>query len=190
MNGSITALGGGSYQGNGGPYNGSGGAIKLIANQVNGTGSLNAAGIYAGQNGRVRVESNILSSTISSSPSTIAVAPGTTPTIFQSNTSPTVRIASVDAVNAPVDPTAPLISSADIAIQKNTPVTVVLETRNLATAGAVVSVRIANKFGNGTATTVNATLDGGGTTTLSTWRATNVTIAPGFTTLQARATAP
>ena len=174
ITGSITALSGG------GSIPGSGGAIKLIANQVTGTGSLNAA-----TGGRVRVEANTLSQTVSAS--TIAVAPGTTPTIFQSNTSPTVRIANVDGVNSPADPTAPLISSADIAIQKNTPVTIVLETRNFATAGAVVAVRVANKFGG--AASLNATLDGGGTSTLSTWRV-STTLAPGFVTLQARATAP
>ena len=175
--GSITALGGVATR------SGSGGAIKLIADQITGNGNLNS-----GTEGRLRIESNALSATVTTSPSTIRVAPGPTPTIFQSNTSPVVRVASVDAVNAPADPLAPLDTSADIAIQKNTPVTVVLETRNFATAGAVVSVRITQKFG--TYTTVNATLDSGGTTTLSTWRVNNVTIAPGFTTLQARATAP
>ena len=44
-----------------------------------------------------------------------------------------------------------------------------------------------NKFGN--ANSVNATLDAGGTSALSTWRI-STTLAPGFVTLQARATAP
>jgi plastocyanin len=158
----------------------SGGAIKLIADSVSGTGSLNAA-----TSGRVRIEANALAGTIVSTPSTIAVAPGTTPTLFPSAGSPTVKIVSVDGELAPADPTAPLDSSADIGIQKNTPVTIVLETRNFATAGAVVSVRIANKYGG--ASTVNAALQGGGTTALSTWTV-NTTLAPGFVTLQARAT--
>jgi hypothetical protein len=98
-----------------------------------------------------------------------------------------VKVASVDGINSPVDPTAPLTSSADIVIQKNTPVTIVLETRNFATAGAVVKVRIAKKFD--VAASVNATLDSGGTSALSTWRV-STTLAPGFVTLQARATAP
>ena len=161
---------------------GSGGAIKLIANQVNGTGNLNAA-----ISGRLRIEANTLSTSVITTPSTIGVAPGTTPIIFQSANSPTVKIVSVDGVNSPGDPTAPLVGSADIAIQKNTPVTIVLETRNFATAGAVVSVRVANKFGG--ATSYNATLDSGGTSVLSTWRV-STTLAPGFVTLQARATAP
>lgn len=160
----------------------SGGAIKLIANQVSGTGSLSAA-----TSGRTRIEANSLAPTVTSTPSTIAVAPGTTPIIFQSANSPTVKIVSVDGINSPADPTAPLVSSADIAIQKNTPVTIVLETRNFATAGAVVSVRVANKYGG--AGWYNATLDNGGTSVLSTWRV-STTLAPGFVTLQARATAP
>ena len=159
-----------------------GGAVKLIANQVTGTGTLNS-----GYDGRLRIEANSLSSSVITTPSTIAVAPGTTPTIFQSATSPTVKIVSVDGINSPADPMAPLVSSADIAIQKNTPVTIVLETRNFATAGAVVAVRVANKFGG--YGWYNATLDSGGTSTLSTWRV-STTLVPGFVTLQARATAP
>lgn len=181
LSGSITATGG-TLAGAGSEWFGSGGAIKLIGNQVTGAGTVNA-----GTTGRVRIETNSLAASIITTPSTIAVPPGTTPTIFQAATSPTVKIISVDGVPSPADPTAPLISSADIAIQKNTPVIIVLETRNFATAGAVVSVRIGNKYGN--PTSVNATLDAGGTTMVSTWRV-STTLAPGFVTLQARATGP
>lgn len=174
--GLISAIRGGGYR------QGSGGAVKLIANQVIGTGSLNSS-----TSGRVRVEANIFSPTVISTPSTIAVPPGTTPTIFQSATSPVVKIISVDGLPSPADPTAPLVSSADISIYKNTPVTVVLKTYNFATAGAVVALRIANKHGGGGF--INATLQGGGTSTESTWTV-STTLAPGFVTLQARATAP
>ena len=44
-------------------YHGSGGAIKLIANQIAGTGSLNAA-----TSGRVRIEANSLAATIAATP--------------------------------------------------------------------------------------------------------------------------
>jgi hypothetical protein len=179
VTGSIRSLGGTSgYIGN---VPASGGGIKLIADQVTGNGTVNAA-----TSGRTRIEANTLSAGIVTTPPTIAVPPGTTPTIFQSNTSPTVKIISVDGLPSPADPTAPLVSSADIAIQKNTPVTIVLKTYNFSTAGGVVTLRIANKFGG--ATTVNATLQGG-TSAESTWTV-NTTLAPGFVTLQARATAP
>jgi hypothetical protein len=163
-------------------YPGSAGAIKLIANQITGSGNVNAA-----NSGRVRIEANTMSSAISATPATIAVPPGMTPIIFQSASSPVVKIVSVDGLPSPADPTAPLVSSADIAIQKNTPVTVVLKTYNFATAGAVVALRIANKFGG--ASSINATLQGGGTSAESTWTV-STTLAPGFVTLQARATAP
>lgn len=181
---SITALGGVSANGNPNVSTSSGGGIRLVADQMTGTGT-----VTAGTTGRVRVEANVLSPTINTTPSTITVAPGVggTPTLVQSVTSPTVKIVSVDGINSPPDPTAPLVSAADIAIQKNTPVTVVLQTQNFATAGAVVAVRVANKYGN--STTVNATLQGGGTTALSTWTL-STTLAPGFVTLQARATQP
>jgi hypothetical protein len=182
LTGGITALSG-PYWSSGTGY-ASGGAIKLISNNVTGTGSLDAGGA---QPGRTRIEANTLSPTVTSNPPTIALPPGTTPIIFQSANSPTVKILSVDGVNSPADPTAPLVSSADIAIQKNAPVTIVLETRNFATAGAVVRVRIANKYGG--FGWYNATLDSGGTSVLSTWRL-STTLAPGFVTLQARATAP
>lgn len=184
INGTISATGGNF----GYDRSGSGGAVKIIANQVTGSGTLNAGSISGpNQFGRIRIETNALAPTIFTNPSTIAVAPGTTPTIFQSANSPVVKIVSVDGLPAPADPTAPLVSSADIAIQKNTPVTVVLKTYNFATAGAVVALRIANKYGG--AGFVNATLQGGGTSTESTWTV-STTLAPGFVTLQARATAP
>ena len=185
--GSITAFGGqgaSDQYGTPGGYaysTGSGGAIKLVANQVTGTGTLNAT-----STGRVRVEANSMPATITPTPLTIAVAPGTTPTLFQSNTSPSVRVVSVDGAPAPADPNAGLITGADIGIQKSTPVIVVLETRNFATAGAVVNVRIVGKYG--AFTSVNAALDNGGTTALSTWRIPNATLPPGFATIQARAT--
>jgi hypothetical protein len=183
LTGNISALGGVPIS-----FSGSGGAIKLIAHNVTGTGNLNAGpGGNSINGGRVRIEANTLSATVTTNPPTIAVPPGNTPIIFQSANSPTVKIVSVDGIDSPADPTAPLVSSADIAIQKNTPVTIVLETRNFATAGAVVSVRVANKYGG--AGWYNATLDSGGTSALSTWRV-ETTLAPGFVTLQARATAP
>lgn len=178
LGGTLYAKGGGGL----GAGEGSGGAIKLIADSVLGAGTLNAS-----TSGRVRIEANSLAATIVSTPSTIAVPPGTTPIIFQSATSPVVKIVSVDGLPSPADPTAPLVSSADIAIQKNTPVTVVLKTYNFATAGAVVALRITNKYGG--AAGINATLQPGGTSAESTWTV-STTLSPGFVTLQARATAP
>lgn len=185
--GSITALGGTGtdYNGNlNGTYQysgGSGGAIKLVANQVTGTGILNAT-----STGRVRVEANSMPATITTTPLTIAVAPGATPTLFPSSTSPSVRVVSVDGAAAPADPNAPLITGADVGIQKSTAVTIILETKNFSTAGGKVNVRIVGKYGGFTSLDITAP-NAGGTTSLSTWQV-NTIMPAGFATIQARAT--
>lgn len=168
-------------------YGGSAGSIRLVADQVGGSGSLNASSL-TGTNGtgRIRVEANMLSTSLNLIPSTIGVSPGVSPTIFPAASDPTVRIVSVDGVPTPPDPVAPLISSADVAIENNDPVTVVIETRNFATSGSVVSVRQAGKF---SATVVTNASFTSGDSTLALWEAT-VTLAPGFASMQARATAP
>ncbi|MEP4078027.1 hypothetical protein [Haloferula sp.] len=167
-------------------YYGSAGSIRLVADQVTGSGLLDASSQIAAANGRIRVETNMLSTGISLTPSTIGVSPGVSPTIFQAASDPTVRIVSIDGVPTPPDPTAPLVSSADVAIENNDPVVIVIETRNFATAGSVVSVRQAGKFG---ATFVTSASYSSGDSTMALWEAT-VTLAPGFATMQARATAP
>ena len=192
--GSITALGG--LRGDGNTNSGgSGGAIKLIAEQITGTGSLNT-----GLRGRVRIQANSLAASVTSTPATIAVSVGgvgATPVLFQALSSPRVRIVSVTytrgtppvqyVIPAPADPTAPLISAADLSVESNNPVTIAIETRDFTTGGATVAVRIANKYGG--ATSLPATLQSGGTSTLSTWLL-STTLPPGFTTLQVRATQP
>jgi len=127
----------------------------------------------------------MLDSSLRTFPETIAVRPASPPILWPPANAPTVRIVSVDAVDSPADPTAPLATSADIAIQNNDPVEIILETRNFPIEG-VVEVRVAAKFGNYSwqrATNVS------GNQTLATWRVTTA-LTKGFTTLQARATAP
>lgn len=178
--GSVTSIGGIGVSSN--VYSkGSGGAIKLVANQVTGTGILNAT-----STGRVRVEANSMPATITTTPLTIAVAPGTTPTLFPSSTSPSVRVVSVDGAPAPLDPNAPLITGADVGIQKSTAVTIVVETKNFSTAGGKVNLRIVGKYGGFTSLDINSP-NAGGTTSLSTWQV-NTIMPAGFATIQARAT--
>lgn len=183
--GSITSFGGlGINQNNAvssTTARGSGGAIKLVANQVAGTGVLDAS-----STGRVRVEANSMPATITTTPLTIAVAPGSTPTLFPSSTSPTVRVVSVDGAPAPADPTAPLITGADIGIQKSTAVTIVVETKNFSTAGGKVNLRIVGKYGAFTSLDI-ITPVAGGTTSSSLWQV-NTVMPAGFATIQARAT--
>lgn len=79
----------------------------------------------------------------------------------------------------------PLVASADIAIQNDNPAVILLETRNFPIEGAV-EVRVAQKWG---AAAWQRAVRASGNQTLATWRLTN-TMVKGYTTLQARATAP
>ena len=88
-------------------------------------------------------------------------------------------------IAAPADPTAPLVSSADVANQHNSPAVILLETQNFPIKG-VVQVRAAQK--RGSASWINARYVSGNQASAQ-WRATNIFVK-GYTTLQARATAP
>lgn len=177
---------------------GAGGAIKLIAPSVTGGGSLDCRGgfsdksgpededvdLISGSEGRIRIETEVFSG-ITSFPETVAVSPANPPLIFPPSNAPTVTITSVDSVAAPADPTAPLQSTADIAIQDNDSVTITLQTTNFPLEG-VVQVRVANRFGSAFFLTATNT---GGTINSATWEVQH-TFDDGFTALQARATAP
>ena len=62
-------------------------------------------------------------------PETIVLPPATPPFIWPSDVALTVRIVSVDTFAAPADPTAPLVTSADVAIQNDIPAVIMLEAR-------------------------------------------------------------
>ena len=96
-----------------------------------------------------------------------------------------MRVVNVATIAAPADPTAPLVSSADVAIQNDSPSVIMLETQNFPIEG-VVQVRAAQKWGS--ASWINASYVSGNQATAQ-WRATNAFVK-GYTTLQARATAP
>ncbi len=166
------------YSGRGGAA--SGGAVRIVASQVLGNGEINCL-----QDGRVRIEANALAASVRTYPETIAVPPASPPIIWPPEVAPTIRIVMIAEATVPVDPTAPLVSSADIAIQKDTPAVIILETLNFPIEG-VVQVRAAQKWGG--YQWVNATY-ASGNQAQALWRATN-TFVKGYTTLQARATAP
>ncbi len=187
LSGTINANGG-----SGGPIDpahslgGSGGAVRLIAQTVSGTGEIQAINPRdSSGSGRIRIETPALTTTVRTSPETIAVTPPLNPIIWPADDAPTVRVATVDGVAAPADPTAPLTSSADVGVQNNGTVQVILETKNFPIQG-VVQLRSVKKYG--TAAWVTAAYSAGDFAR-STWVA-NITFAPGFTTLQARATVP
>ena len=204
LNGTITCRGGHTYTGNSleSDRRGAGGGIRLIADSIleNDLGAklLDCRGgdwVKSGPddtnvnsnsraNGRIRIEANNYSG-LTTFPETVAVAPADPPQIFAPANAATVTIVGVDQISTPSDPTAPLQSNSDVAIQNNDPVVITLQTTNFPLEG-VVQVRVARKFGNAQFYTASNT---GGNIASATWELTH-TFSEGFTTLQARATAP
>ena len=179
VNGIINAAGGSGTTNSCNPSFGAGGAIRIVANQVLGTGSINAA-----VGGRTRIEANSLSSQIVVTPNVNLVAPASSPAIVPAGGSPTVNIVSVAGLNAPADPQANLDSAPDIGLQTNGPVTVVLQTQNVPTTGNV-ALRVVPVYG--ASWTTNASLVSG-TVASATWQVT-AKIPVGYCALQAHATA-
>jgi hypothetical protein len=163
---------------------GSSGAIRLIADQITGSGSLVAVDTYTNP-GRIRIEASLLSTTLVINPNTVAVAPPTWPIIWPADNAPTATVLTVGGNVAPSDPTAPLISSADVGIQSNNSVDVIIRTTNFPTSGNV-ALRVNPKYSG--PFTINATYLNGDSSA-ATWKAT-LTFNPGFSTLQAIATTP
>lgn len=203
VDGAILSTGGDSVSANNGvergyDRRGAGGAIRLVADSIIGSGTLDCRGGFwekssptdtsfaqGGAEGRIRIEANSFADGMTLYPETVAVTPNDPVLLFPPANAPTVKILSVDGINAPSDPTAPLQSNSDITVQNNGPVTIVVETTNFPLEG-VVQVRIGRKFGS--AFWVNATYQSG-TIHSATWTVTE-TFTDGFTALQARATAP
>ncbi len=187
--GQISILGsidvrGGSVRYNEGTYQGSPGAVRLIASNVSGTGTIEASQ-ETGARGIVRIETQELSTTLKVYPETIGVPPANPPILWPAANAPKARVVSVDSVNAPLEPTAPLIAAADVAIQNNAPVNILIETRDFPIEG-VVQLSVIPKFSqrsSHTATRISGDIN------VATWRVTT-TLPQGFVTLQARATQP
>lgn len=178
--GSITLSG--RISSNGGSVYGTGGGIRLVATSLLGDGRLTALGISPG---RIRIEANQVSPTITISPESIAVPPPQIPVIWPPSNAPSVRITSVAAASVPTDPRAPLNTGADVGIQNSGISEILVETTNFPVEG-VVRVRIAQKYGG--FDWANATYVGGNNAR-ATWKATS-TFTAGYTTLQARAIVP
>ncbi len=186
LTGSLSANGGPQppeTSGNGATF-GSGGAIRLVSEQVTGNGNVSAISATS-SSGRVRIETSLLSTNLVINPNTVAVPPPATPVIWPAANAPTTRILSVDGVGAPADPSSPLLSSADVGVQNNGNVDVLIQTTNFPISGNV-KLRVGPKYAS--SSLVNAVYVSG-TFTTATWRAT-LTFNPGFSALQAIATVP
>jgi len=168
------------YLGNpGGP---TGGAVKIIADQILGNGTINCE-----SEGRTRIEANFVSPQLNIFPNTVGVPPGTNPIIWPPNNAPTVRVVSVNGQPTPLDPRAEVTTSSDLTIQTNGVITYILETKNFPIQG-VVRLRLARKMGDNTEYWYAAN-HVSGNFNQSTW-SVSTNPPPGFFVLQARATVP
>ncbi|HEY3414221.1 MAG TPA: hypothetical protein VGM51_14370 [Armatimonadota bacterium] len=187
INGSIRANGGngGNYGGAGNQSgSGSGGAIRLVADTVAGTGTINTLGgtVYAGAPGRIRIEANTRASTLTVNPLPSAALPSNPALIWPDTSAPSVRIVSVGSNAVPAQPLGELNQAADVLpdiLPASFPV--VVETKNVATT-AQVNLRVAPLIGD--AVTVPCAFVSG-TSTLATWTA-SVNLTSGSTSLQVR----
>lgn len=185
VSGRIDARGGEGFDSS---SSGSGGAIRLIAQQVIGGGALQA--VSPGEPGRLRIETATPLPTapapvLQTFPETIGVPPSNPPIIWPAANAPKARVVSVDAQPAPADPSSPLVAAADVAIQNNNPVNILIETRDFPIEG-VVQLAVIPKFAGRSMLPATRI---GGDINLATWRVTT-TLPKGFVTLQARATQP
>jgi hypothetical protein len=170
LNGSIRANGGngsrddgpsGSWPGEGG----SGGAIRIVADTLQGLGEIQCRGgiapgliSYAGL-GRIRLETTATTGSIQPSPdpSVETLTDGSTALLWPPAGSPEVRIVSVGGQSAPADPRASFGTfGADVSLPLVTNTPVMVETRNIEQL-SVVKVR-GTPRSNGNFTEVDATL--------------------------------
>ncbi|HOC30855.1 MAG TPA: hypothetical protein PKK84_01260 [Armatimonadota bacterium] len=188
VNGAIRARGGSTSY-----ISGSGGAIKLIADIVTGSGTLDASSHDPswGGKGRIRIEANTIptSSTLNIAPEPSKQLPPDDPVLlWPPDNAPTARVVSVGSVPVPVpDTTKELLSNlgpgaADLAFTNASLIPVIIETKNINPATSVVTLRMTPRFGNATPVVASFT---SGDTTSALWVAT-VILPQGYTAFQAR----
>ncbi len=175
LSGTVSAKGGVSG------YNGSGGAVRLVADQILGTGRIDATGVNVG---RIRLEANVVSQSLDVAPITQGVSPNPV-VLWPATNAPTVRVVSVFGQNAPSDPRSILENNpADVNVATTNSATVLLETKNFPPTGVV---KVFVKPRNAVQTTYQAAWVSG-TTNVSTWQVQHVFL-PGYAVIQARAVA-
>lgn len=194
LGGVIRAQGGnsttGGIYGQVGGGSGSGGAIRLIADVVQGAGSMYAAGGTGGRlggGGRIRVEGNTISLANASVPDLQGDTPSDPPQIWPPAEAPTVSILQVGAEAAPSDPRGDVeFGRQDISFVAPAPLTVKLTAQNVPRTWNVI-VRVVPKSGQDF--TVPATCDTVDDPCPS-WTSASFMLPNSFSAIQARASAP
>jgi len=145
--GSLVKARGGNQFSTGSSYaSGSGGAIRLIANEIAGSGALSAdggSGSGSASDGRIRLEAfSIAGYTGTSIPPLTFSGPGT---LFPSSTAPVLRATTIDGQPIPVDPGAG-IETKDVVVQ-NDSVLLQIEAMNIP-VGTTVEVFVKPAHGD------------------------------------------
>lgn len=182
--GRITVSGGASVTANGGIVgsgpSGSGGGIRLVADEIVGSGFISATG---GNAGRIRLEGNSVSTSLISNPAAPAGIPEPL-VIWPPASAATARIISISGAAVPEDPRADLTTSSDVQVASTSPVTILIETKNFPPSG---TVNLYVKPRHGLQTTYPAILVSGDAAT-AVWKVEKA-VPVGYCTLQARAIA-
>ena len=161
----------------------SGGAVRLLTEQLNGTGVIKAEGSEGADFGRIRLEANSFSGGLVTNPSTIIVPPDNPPLIWPPENSPTVNIISIEGQSVQGDPRAEIVPNADIQKLNSDLSEVILETKNFLTT-STVTVRVIPKFAD--SFSVDA-VHVNGDESLSTWSAMIPLPQSDFAVIQAHA---
>ncbi|MCW5933778.1 MAG: hypothetical protein KIT45_05660 [Fimbriimonadia bacterium] len=162
---------------------GSGGSVRLVADRLEGDGSIFAQWSSASP-GRVRIEVNHSAFNGNIMGSISVGLPGNPPLIWPPNSAPSVRIVQVAGQNAPSDPSA-RFDQPDMSVGSSGTVTIRIAAQNVPSNWNVV-VRVVRFAGDDF--TVNATRVSGNDAN-SVYEAT-LALPPGMMTLQVRASAP
>lgn len=167
-------------------YLGSGGAVRILANAIDGT----SAGLIdtgsRGAVGRIRLEANSINGTVRRTPAASEAAPDSPPLIWPPDNAPSVKVVSIGGTSAPNDPRGSLnLGGQDVTLTGGGPVTVRVEARNVPRNWAVVVYAVPR---HGQRFEVQA-IRVSGDTPLSIWEA-QLTLPPGAGVIQARAYRP
>lgn len=180
ISGIIDANGGGIYSSG---HAGSGGAVRIVAENVTGSGTVTATS--PAYQGRTRIEANSVGSSLIVIPPVQVVSPNPV-TLWPPETAPAVRVVSVSGQSAPSAPAAAIVNApADVTFASASPVSILLETRNFPING---TVKVFVKPRNASDSTYQATFVSG-TSNQATWQVQQA-LMPGYSVIQARAVVP
>lgn len=175
----IRANGGdGSYYAGGG----SGGMIRLVAETISGTGTLEAISYGNGEVGRIRLEANELLFTGQTNPTYHFAVVETTPQLLRDDTTPRLVLRTLGGEAIPEDPSNLLNYPAAVQLNEAGEALLVVDAEN-ATPNMTVEARLVREDGTSAVTPMELVESDGSS---STWQAL-VDVAEGFTVMQVHA---